>query len=187
MSRGMPPNMTAPKSVVGGDASLMDAGGSSLSASGRLRDRHAGHDAVLGLEPLERGDPDRAAHVVLLGAVTGAVLDQLAAGHQALAVDDQLGARRADEVVLAAHDDRFLGAGVDAEAAVDAAQEVDLEAGRVLLDRLLRPLPGLDVDALGGADGGAHVARHALRRPVEPLGEDVDAAVARGVGPLLLR
>src|SRR6185295_5213432 len=149
-----------------------------VSASGRLRGRHPRHDAVLGLEPLERGDPDRAAHVVLVGAVAGAVLDQLAPRHQAVAVDDELGARRADEVVLAAHDDRLLGAGVDAEAAVDAAEQVDLEAGRVLLDRLLGPLARLDVDALGRADGRAHVAGHALRRAVLALGQDVDAAVA---------
>jgi hypothetical protein len=51
---------------------------------------------VLGPEPLERGDPNRAAHVVLVGAIARAVLDQLAARHQALAVDDQLLERRPD-------------------------------------------------------------------------------------------
>src|SRR6187549_544390 len=137
MRKGMRPTKIAAKSVLGAPsliASRVIAAPSSVSAARRLRGRHAGHDAVLGLEPLERGDADRPAHVVLLRAVAGAVLDQLAARHQAVAVDDELGARRADEVVLAAHDDRLLGAGVDAEAAVDAAQQVDLEAGRVLLD-----------------------------------------------------
>ena len=94
--------------------------------------------------------------------------------------------RRAHEVVLAAHDDRLLGAGVHAEAAVDAAQQVDLEAGRVLLDRLLRPLARLDVDALGRADGRAHVAGDALGRAVLALGQDVDAAVAARDRALLL-
>ena len=141
---------------------------------------------MLGLEPLEGRDAHGPAHVVVGGPVARAVLRELAAHHEAVAVDHELLARGAHEVVLAAHEDRLLGAGVHAEAAVDAAQEVDLEAGGVLLDVLLRALPGLDVDALGGAHGRAHVAGHALGGAVLARGEEVDAAVAaRGVALLL--
>src|SRR5207247_1407989 len=83
------------------------------------------------LEALQGGDAHGAAHVVVLRAVAGSVLHQIAAGHQAVAVDDQLGPGRPHEVVLPAHQDRLLRAGVHAEAAVDAAQEVDLEPGGV--------------------------------------------------------
>src|SRR2546428_175317 len=90
-------------------------------------------DPVLLLEPLQRRDAHRPPHVVLFGAVAGSVLDQLAALHEPVAVDDQLLARGADQVVLAAHDDRLFRARVHAETAVDAAEQVDLEAGGVLL------------------------------------------------------
>src|SRR5207244_6460692 len=98
------------------------------SAAGR-----SGDYPVLALQALEGGDAHGPAHVVVGGAVTRAVLDELGPLHEAVAVDDHLGAARPDEVVLAAHEDRLLRAGVHAEAAVDAAQEVDLETGGVLL------------------------------------------------------
>jgi hypothetical protein len=44
-----------------------------------------------------------------------------------VAVDDELRARGRHVVVLAAHEDGLLGAGIDAEAAIDTAEEVDLE------------------------------------------------------------
>src|SRR5699024_10275089 len=95
--------------------------------------RHAGDDAVLALQPLQGGHAHGPADVVLVRAVAGPVFHELAAVHQAVAVDDQLGAGGAHQVVLAAHDDRLLRAGVHAEAAVHAAQQVDLEARGVLL------------------------------------------------------
>src|SRR5207248_11694128 len=48
------------------------------------------------------------------------------------------------------HADRVLRARLDAEAADDAAELVDLESDRVLLDRLIVVLARLDVDALRG-------------------------------------
>src|SRR4029079_18606571 len=86
-----------------------------LRRRARPRLRHAGHDPVLLLQPLEGGDAHGTADVVVGGAIPGAVLHQLPAVHQAVAVDDQLGARRAHEIVLAAHHDRLLRAGVHAE------------------------------------------------------------------------
>src|SRR5207253_6474870 len=79
------------------------------------------------------------------------------------------------------HPDRVLRAGLDAEAADDAAQLVDLEADRILLDRLIFVLAGLDVDALRGAGGRAHVAGDAARAAVGTRGQAVHAAVARRI------
>ena len=44
--------------------------------------RHAGHDAVLGLEALEGGDANRPPDVVVVGTVARAVLVELAPGDQ---------------------------------------------------------------------------------------------------------
>src|SRR5205823_2523678 len=79
------------------------------------------------------------------------------------------------------HADGVLGARLDAEAADDAAQLVDLEADGELLDGLALVLAGLDVDALRGAGGGAHVASHAARRAVHARHEAVHAAISRRV------
>src|ERR1700709_1810449 len=49
------------------------------------------------------------------------------------------------------HADGVLRAGLDAETADDAAELVDLEPHRILLDGLDVVLAGLDVDALGRA------------------------------------
>src|SRR5437868_12394911 len=80
------------------------------------------------------------------------------------------------------HPDRVLRAGLDAEAADDAAQLVDLEADRVLLDGLVVVLAGLDVDALRGAGSRAHVAGDAARAAVRARGQAMHAAVAGRIG-----
>src|SRR6266853_2989774 len=84
------------------------------------------------------------------------------------------------------HPDGVLRAGLDAEAADDAAQLVDLEPDRVLLDGLVLVLARLDVDALRRAGGGAHVAGHAARAAVGTHRQAVHAAVARRVRLALL-
>src|SRR5512140_2290775 len=85
------------------------------------------------------------------------------------------------------HADGVLGARLDAEAADDAAQLVDLEAHRVLLDGLVVVLARLDVDALGGAGGGAHVAGHAAGLAVGAGNQPVHAAVPGRIRLALLR
>ena len=102
-------------------------------------------------------------------------------------------ARRLDKIsyeemleILAAHEDRFFGARVDAEAAEHAAQQVDLEAGGILLDLLLRTFAGLDVDALSRAHRSAHVAGDTLGRAVLARGQKMHSAVAARNVPLLL-
>ena len=80
------------------------------------------------------------------------------------------------------HADGVLGAGLDAQAAEDAARVVDLEADRELRVRAVGLVePGLDLDHLGRAHRRAHVARDALRRAVRALRQDVLAAVERRV------
>src|SRR5438309_2123473 len=76
------------------------------------------------------------------------------------------------------HPDGVLRAGLDAEAADDAAELVDLEADRILLDRLIVVFASLDIDALRGAGGRAHVAGDAARTAVGTRGQAVHAAVA---------
>src|SRR4051794_20618145 len=85
------------------------------------------------------------------------------------------------------HPDGVLRASLDAEAADDASQFVDLESDRVLLDGLLVVLAGLDVDALRGAGGRAHVAGDAAGTAVEARHEPVHAPVPRRVRLALFR
>src|SRR5690606_25233375 len=90
------------------------------------------------------------------------------------------------------HADGVLRARLHAQAADDAAQLIDHEAGRVLLDDLALVgrvgrlvLTRLDVDALRRADGRAHVAGHAARLAVLARDQPVQAAVARRLDHLL--
>src|SRR5262249_52369533 len=85
------------------------------------------------------------------------------------------------------HDDGLFRAGVDAVAAEDAAQHVDLVDHRVLLDVDVGMLAGLDVDALGRAGLRAEVAGDAAHRAVRAGGQDVMAAEAVTVVAALLR
>src|SRR5262245_36665983 len=56
-----------------------------------------------------------------------------AVGEQTLPVPEEIAACVRDDVDVRGHDDRLLRAGLDAEAAVDAAKEVDLEDRRIAL------------------------------------------------------
>src|SRR5205823_11417618 len=88
---------------------------------------------------------------------------------------------------LAAHDDGFFGTGIDAEAAEDAAQHIDLEARRRLFNQRVGDLLRLDVDAIRRAGRRAHVAGDAARAAVFARRQDVRAAIAVRVGAALLR
>src|SRR5881296_523326 len=66
-----------------------------------------------------------------------------------------------------------------AEAAEDALAEVDVEAGRHLLDVRVRVLVGDDVDAPRRADRLAHHAGHAARRAILAAHEPVQRAQPR--------
>src|SRR5207248_10488585 len=85
------------------------------------------------------------------------------------------------------HTAGVLGARLHAEPADDAAQLVDLEAHRELLDRLVLVFAGLDVDALRRAGGGAHVAGHAARLAVHARHQPVHAAVPGRIRLALFR
>src|SRR4051812_50120538 len=85
------------------------------------------------------------------------------------------------------HPDGVLRACLDAEAADDASQFVDLEPDRVLLDGLLVVLAGLDVDALRGAGGRAHVTGDAARTAVDARHEPVHPPGARRGRPAPFR
>src|SRR5439155_22552625 len=86
-------------------------------------------------------------------------------------------AREADDVVDAGQLARVHRAGLLAHPAVDAAQLVDVELGRVFLPVGPGALGRLDVDASGGAGGGAHEAGDAPDPALLVLVEPVDAAV----------
>src|SRR6266545_6720206 len=98
-----------------------------------------------------------------------------------LLVEDHLLAAEAGEVVEGGEFDRIDRAGFLAHPAVNATQLVDYERFRVLLAAVLLPLGrgrgGDDVDAVGRAGGGAHVARHAFNASGGVAVEPVDAAV----------
>src|SRR5262249_9106936 len=64
------------------------------------------------------------------------------------------------------HPDGVARTGLDAHPAVDALERVDLVPHRVLLDRRIGVLAGLDVNALRRARGGAEEARSAPDRAV---------------------
>src|SRR5436309_764363 len=70
---------------------------------------------------------------------------------------------RVDERV---HPDRVAGTGLDAHAAVDALQGIDLVADGVLLDLRVRMLPRLDVDAFRRTRRRTEKARGTPHRPV---------------------
>src|SRR5207302_10676516 len=73
--------------------------------------------------------------------------------------------------------DGVARAGLLAHPAVDASQLVDNEGLRVLLTVGPRRRGGHDVDAVGRAGGGAHVAGYALDAALFVTVEAVDAAV----------
>src|SRR5690606_27910248 len=90
-------------------------------------------------------------------------------------------------VLVGVHADRVLRTGLDAQPADHAAELIDDEDGRILLNGIVLVLPRLDVDALRRADRGAHVAGHAARLAVLAGNEAVRTAVTDRIGGLLLR
>ena len=86
--------------------------------------------------------------------------------------------------------DGLGGAGLDAQVAVDAAEEVDLVDEPVALTRrhrIVRRVVGAPhIDASGRADAGAQLAADALLHAVLVAVEDVAAVEAHRLGPLLL-
>src|SRR2546430_888234 len=114
---------------------------------------------------------------------------------QLLLGEDQILAVVAGQLVLVAHRQRAGRAGLDAQAAEDAAGIVDLVHGGVPLTRrvprALGVVAALDVDRVGRAGPGAQFAADALLQPVRVAVEDVPAVEARGGRgpyiPVLLR
>src|SRR5258708_21613249 len=96
------------------------------------------------------------------------------------------GARVDGHLVITRHVDGIFRAGVDAVAAEDTAEQIDVVADGELLART-GVLAGLDGDALGRARRRAHVARHAARGPVLTRGEDGPSAETLRVDALDLR
>src|SRR3569623_1600160 len=84
------------------------------------------------------------------------------------------------------HANRIARAGLDAQAADHAAQLVDLEERRALLDRLGIRFLGDDRDAVGRADRRAAHARDAANRAVLAQHQPVKAAEALRIRDLLL-
>src|SRR3989442_5812401 len=101
-----------------------------------------------------------------IGTIAGALGVDAGAGHEFFDGIDRFGAVVDGLVVLAAHDDGFFRARVDAEPAVDAAHHVDIKALRELLDFRIRMLAGFNVNALGRTDRGAHVTGYALQASI---------------------
>src|SRR5713226_3201900 len=84
------------------------------------------------------------------------------------------------------HSDRIARTGLDAKAAIDAAQSVDFVADGILLNRIIRILAGLDVDALGRAGRGAEEAGRALNRPVLLQSEPMASPKSLRIGKSLI-
>src|SRR5688572_18738545 len=88
------------------------------------------------------------------------------------------------------HADGIARTSLDAEAAEDAAQLVDHETlGEALVATLgvtFGILAGFDVDALRRARGRTAQTSHAARRAVVAMGQAVQPAKARRIGPALL-
>ena len=88
------------------------------------------------------------------------------------------------------HRDRLGGTGLDAQAAEDAAQHVDLVYEPVALSRahriVVRVVCPADVDAIGRAHTGAQLTADALLHPVWVAVEDVTTMETFGLDSLLL-
>ena len=130
---------------------------------------------------------DVAEVVVLVGAarrhrVRRRLHPRLQRCEQLVLAPDQVGAVVVGHLVVVGHRQRAGGAGLDAQAAADAAQIVDLvDAAVALAGRkpfVLGVVGALDVDGVGGAGPGAQLAADALLQPVGIPVELVAAVVA---------
>src|SRR5581483_842302 len=108
--------------------------------------------------------------------------------HQRLFGFDEFLAAEAEiaRVSAGVHADRVARASLDAKAAVNAAQGVDLVADRKLLDRPVGILAGLDVDAFRGTRGGAEKTGRALHTAVVLQRQAMAPAESVGIGRALL-
>src|SRR5690348_12404097 len=104
--------------------------------------------------------------------------------HEPLEVVDEALAAVLGVLVVPADVDRFLRADFLAVAAEDAAEFVDLEQQRIAVALLV--LTRHQLDAVGGADGGAEPARDALGLAVLGREHAVRAAPSLADGLLLL-
>src|SRR5436853_7150733 len=84
-----------------------------------------------------------------------------------------------------AHDDGYFGTRVNAKATVNTAHHIDIEAGRKFLDLGVRVLTRFDVDALGGADGRAHITGNTFQAAIVAHGQNMCAAESLRIGPRL--
>src|SRR5688500_861225 len=104
-------------------------------------------------------------------------LDRLIVNPQQLfLVEDHLLPRQPNDIVDVGEFDRVDGARFFAHAAVDAAQLVDVELGRVFLAVVPRRFVRLDVDAARRTGGRAHEAGDALDAALLVLVQPVHAA-----------
>ena len=112
-------------------------------------------------------------------------------GQQPVLLVDQAGAVIVGHLVVIGHRQRPGRAGLDAQAAADAAQIVDLVHPAVALargePRLIGVVGALDVDRVGRAGPGAQLAADALLQAVGVAVELVAAVVARLDRTRLLR
>ena len=112
-------------------------------------------------------------------------------GQQALLGEDEVATGVVGELVEVRHRQRARGARLDAQAAEDAAQVVDLVDAAVALagaePGVLGVVRALDEDRVRGAGPGAELAAHALLQAVGVAVELVAAMEARLRRTLLLR
>src|ERR1044071_8475476 len=124
-----------------------------------------------------RRECERAVHEFLVRPVAETEFGKLRSLHQSFYAPDGLFAREGAYFGFAAHDDRFFGTGVNAEAAKDATQHVNFKSRRSFFNQRIVNLFRLDVDAIGGARRRAHITSNAARRSVFARRQDVRAAI----------
>jgi len=90
-------------------------------------------------------------------------------------VEDHFLAAFADDIVEGGQFDGVDGACLFAHATEDAAEFVDFELGGVFFSVVPGGLGGLDMNAVGGADGGAHHAGDAFNSACGVFVETVDS------------
>lgn len=103
--------------------------------------------------------------------------------------DDCLASIRESHLVGPGHNDRLFWTGIDAVAAIDASQKIDLVDSRNLLmgDFFARVFFSNDVDAVRRAGGLTHIAGDTTKFPVVPGRQDVAATETFGILSLDLR